>query len=167
MSFSGAADVSSSVSNTGNIGTISGSIAAVVVALIAVWGSRRKKQRRRPEAPPLPAVVTAAESAANLNLINLQNMLEKDRTNFERYRDETERSETDFRRQVATELQVLRAELEHRDNIIQQIEEEYGTLQYQYLSVISGVLSKTMPPFPDLPVRRPRPPRPIQNPGTP
>jgi len=119
--------------------TAGGLIIAIVGALITRWQKKRK--------PPPP---TPAESAANINLINLQTMLDRDRANFQQYREETERSETDFRRQVNVELREMRNRIDWQENVINILDDEVIDLR-------DGVDSGRYPPFPP---RRPRPPRP-------
>ena len=154
------ADVAAADGSGGSVvGAVAGAVSAVVVAAIAAV-ARKPTRRRRPRiVPEPPAVVTPADNAANRNLLNVQAMLEKDRAEFARYRDEQEKSENEFRRQVNLELAQLRLDRDYRDEIIQQVEQEYVDLQ-------ALVVAGQAPPFP---ARKPRPARPVLGPppGTP
>jgi hypothetical protein len=150
MWLAGAAAPPDSGGSTGL--TVGLGLSTAVAILVALIGSPKIRlfRRHRPIVIPAPPPITAADSAANINLLNLQNILNTDRTNFEIFRTETE---TRFNR--------LYQELQHRDEVIQIIEEDLAAQQQFCINIMTGVLKTDMPPFPPMPIRRARPPRPV------
>jgi hypothetical protein len=152
------------------VGPIIAGISGIIAAVLGYLGITKSRVRtntrsRTPSAPPVPPL-TPTETAAAKNYSDLQAIIVNDRKNFAEWRTAQEASDRDFRAQVAqeraqmqAELRELRASNDYAFNWMQMVEEDLVGLQQFTVNVMASSTPNN-PPYPPMPVRRNRPPRP-------